>query len=555
MNRGLSFPSQAVLLVINPSGNRQRVNLSPVPFMMGRQADSHLVLRDNRASRQHAQIVQENGAFYIEDLQSRHGVLVNGDKVNQRRRLENGDQIEFGVQDSYKVIFTLEEGEIQKLLEQLGTTQRAGAPANLSKLRALVEVARTVQSALSTQSVLSAVVDAALTVTGSQRGYLLLDEGDGLQIRVARDQSGAPVPANEQRVPAKLIAKALEERRDLLTMNLDQQIRYEGHGDTSGLPLRSVVCVPLVKVRPGGSEETMVLSTRHDTLGVLYLESRLGATDLTLGDRELLQTLAIEASTILENARLLEQERLRQKMDEELKIAREIQQSLMPRKLPESGWFRAAAASLPSHQVGGDYCDVRQVSPGTWAFVVADVSGKGVSSALLASLLQGAFLAGGNAATRMDDLMEQVNAFLVERTEGEKYATLFCGVVDRSGRLRWSNAGHCPPLVMRRSGEVDQLAATSLPLGLLAEARFHVEETQLHPGDRIVVYTDGVSEAQDREGRFFDVKRLQLLLKANAGRSCQEMIAAVIVAIEAFTEDTPQGDDITAVVMEYAAGD
>jgi phosphoserine phosphatase RsbU/P len=170
---------------------------------------------------------------------------------------------------------------------------------------------------------------------------------------------------------------------------------------------------------------------------------------------------------------------------------------------------------------------------------------------LLASLLQGAFLAGGNAATRMDTLMSQVNHFLVERTEGEKYATLFCGVLSRDGRLRWSNAGHCPPLVLRRTGEILELKATSMPLGLLAEAEYLVEETQLTAGDKIVVYTDGVSEAQNAKGHFFEVRRIRDVLRETADSTCEQMIQALVQAVESFTEDTPQGDDITAVAMEY----
>lgn len=548
---------QATLLVINPSGNRTRLTVSPVPFNIGRQADNHFVLRDNRASRNHARIGADNGEYFVEDLKSRHGVLVNGSRINGRQKLVSGDRIEFGVSDSYKLIFTVEEAEIQRLMDQLSSpaTRPGGAPSNLSKLRALVEVARTVQSSLSTTTVLSAVVDAALTVTNAQRGFLILKKADGLEVAVARDQRGMNLPASELHIPMRIIEKALAQRRDLLSMNLDlrEQIRNDPDVTTSQLPVTSMVCVPLVQIRAGGnSEETLVMSAVQDTVGVLYLESQLGASDLSVGDRELLHTLATEASTILENARLLEQERLRQKLDEELKIAREIQQSLMPRKLPESGWFRAAAASIPSLQVGGDYCDVRLVGPDQWAFVVADVSGKGVSSALLASLLQGAFLAGGHVNMRMDDLMSQVNHFLVERTEGEKYATVFCGVVGKDGDLRWSNAGHCPPLVLRRSGEILKLDATSLPLGMLEEATFEVEHTQLEPGDKIIVYTDGVSEAQNRQGHFFETKRLELLLRASAGKSCDALIQSVINAVETFTEGEPQSDDITAVVMEYA---
>src|SRR5262249_8688519 len=148
--------------------------------------------------------------------------------------------------------------------------------------------------------VLSAVVDAALTVTGAQRGFLLLLNGTELEISVARDHRGMAVPPTELQVPTRLILSALSKRRDLLSMNFDPT-DLEGNPDvsTAQLSLRSVICVPLVHVRAGGgSEETMVMNARQDTLGVLYLESRLGSTDLTVGDRELLQTLAIEASTI-----------------------------------------------------------------------------------------------------------------------------------------------------------------------------------------------------------------------------------------------------------------
>jgi sigma-B regulation protein RsbU (phosphoserine phosphatase) len=545
---------QATLLVINPSGNRSRVSLSPLPFTIGRQAECHLVLRDNRASRNHAQIVEERGEFRIEDLNSRHGVVVNGLRVQGSQKLKSGDKIEFGVDESYKVIFTLEEEEIQRLMEQLTSpATRTGAPSNLGKLRALVEVARTVQSSLSTQTVLAAVVDAALTVTGAQRGFLLLLNGEQLETSVARDQRGANLDATDLQVPTRLILRALSQRRELLSMNFDLAHEAEGDPDlsTAALSMRSAVCVPLVHVRTGGSEETLVVNTKADTVGVIYLESRAGS-DLSAGDRELLQTLALEASTILENARLLEQERLRQKMDDELKIAREIQQSLMPRKLPQVGWFRAAASSIPSMQVGGDYCDVRRIAPDVWGIVVADVSGKGVSSALLASLLQGAFLAGGHAEMQIDDLMAHVNQFLLEQTEGEKYATVFCGLIRKGGHLKWSNAGHCPPLVLRKSGELVKLDATSMPLGMMEDAPFSVAELTLYPGDKIVAYTDGVSEAQNRKDQFFGTKRLELLMRAAAEESCEELIQVMMRAVESFTEGVPQGDDITAVVMEYA---
>ena len=176
---------------------------------------------------------------------------------------------------------------------------------------------------------------------------------------------------------------------------------------------------------PGSSQETCIITSRSDTIGVIYLDSRQTAVDLSSGNRELLQTLALEASTILENARLLEEERIKQRMEEELSIAREIQTSLLPRRLPSDGWFRVAGSSIPSHEVGGDCFDVRQISPNAWSLVVTDVSGKGVSSALLAALLQGSFLLASDSETDIEQMMSRINLFLNERTEGEKYATVF----------------------------------------------------------------------------------------------------------------------------------
>src|SRR5262249_13769216 len=150
---------------------------------------------------------------------------------------------------------------------------------------------------------------------------------------------------------------------------------------------------------------------------------------------ELLETLAIEASTILENARLLEEERAKIRLDDELRIAREIQRGLQPVSLPSTGWFRAAGSSRASTEVGGDYFDVHVISNDVWMAVLADVSGKGVSSALLASLLQGTFLMASGDPADIEPSMARLNEFLLERTKGEKYATVFFCILESSGRL------------------------------------------------------------------------------------------------------------------------
>jgi serine phosphatase RsbU (regulator of sigma subunit)/pSer/pThr/pTyr-binding forkhead associated (FHA) protein len=550
-------PRSAVLNVLNPSGNRTRVAVTSLPFLIGRSAENHLVLRDNRISRGHAQIVPEGDGYAVEDLKSRHGVYVNGDRV-ERRALHNGDHIEFGFPDSYKLTFHFEEDELGRILEQIQPPAETGvsSTSNLGKLRALVEVARALQSSLSTNDVLTAVVDAAMAVTATERGFLLLRRNGELAVAVARDRRGGPLATSDLKVPTTVINRALRQRRELLSMSFDPMEEQGLRPDTSvaGLELRSVVCVPLVHVRTGGVEETSMLSTANDTIGLLYMDSRLGHADLSHGNRELLQTLALEASTILENARLLEEERTKQRLEEELDIARQIQSGLLPSELPRTGWFRAAGSSTPSHQVGGDYFDVRQLSPTVWSTVVADVSGKGVSSALLASLLQGAFLLASETPEQIENTMLRVNRYLNERTKGEKYATVFYSTLNEAGRLHWANAGHCAPLLLRPDGRLRTLQTTGLPLGMLEIATYSVETVQLEPGDKVVIYSDGVTESEDLEGRFFGTDRLRKLLRENAPADCSELHDLIRAAIEDHSEGGLLSDDITLVILEYQPG-
>ncbi|HWY48803.1 MAG TPA: SpoIIE family protein phosphatase [Bryobacteraceae bacterium] len=539
------------LAVINPSGNRSRMPLDRLPFLIGRQGDNHLVLRDNRASRNHARIFSENAEYFIEDLNSRHGVHVNGERV-KRHRLVDSDRIDFGFQDSYRLIFNLEEDEIHRIMEQFSPQQGSGAN-NLAKLRSLVEVARALQSSLSTNDVLAAVVDAALSVTGAERGFLLLRKEEELEVSVARDQRGIPLASSDLSVPRSLIQRALSTRRELLSMTFDP-LGQEGvrpEMSVADLELRSVVCVPLVHVRTGtGSLQETIATSVNDTVGVLYMDSRGAAADLSSGNREILQTLALEASTILENARLLQEEREKQRLEEELNVARAIQQDLLPAGLPSEGWFRAAGSSVTSRQVGGDYFDVRHIDSDTFACAIADVSGKGVSAALLAALLQGAFLFASEGPTEIGDVMARMNRFLYERAKGEKYATLFYCTLARSGQLCWSNAGHPKPILVRGS-ELIHLESTGLPLGMLDVATYEMKQIHLLTGDKIVMYSDGLSEAENAEGEFFDRKGFAETLRANSSLGCGELQAKLVEAVQDFSEGTELSDDITTLVLEY----
>jgi serine phosphatase RsbU (regulator of sigma subunit)/pSer/pThr/pTyr-binding forkhead associated (FHA) protein len=555
-----SIAEPASLVVIDPNGHRTRVAIDPLPFRIGRQPDSNLIIRDSRVSRTHSRIVVENGEYAIEDCGSLHGTYVNGKRI-ARQPLRNSDQIEFGAQDSYQLVFALDGAELKRLIEQVGGTEKTGKTpglgGNLAKLRAVLDLARTVQSWFSVDDVLASVVDTALAITGAERGFLMLRASGGLETRIARHRRGLHLHESDLRVPREVIRRALEHRRELLFMNFDPA----GAGETrpqasvADLELRSAICVPLVRIRTGQGEATSVLSTDSETVGVLYMDSRLMTADMAGGNRELLQTLAIEASTVLENARLLEEERAKHQMEEELQLARTIQQSLLPGKLPSEGWLRASGSSVASHEVGGDYFDVTPVNEHCWCAVVADVSGKGVSSALLASLLQGALITASEHPDAMGHRMERLNRFLMDRTGGEKYATVFYCLLELDGRLSYVNAAHCPPMVVRAGGELSTLEATGTPVGLMETAEFAVAEERLAPGDKVVIYTDGVTEAQNSAGEFFGRRRLREIVTARAADPCQALHDAIQQAVTEFTEGAAQSDDITLVVLEFGGGE
>jgi len=529
------------------------VALAPLPFLIGRNADNHLVLRDNRVSRSHLQILAEDDHYVLEDLNSRHGTWVNGVRV-ARHLLRNSDRIDFGVQESYQLTFTVDPGEINRLMDRISTSLSGERANHLAKLRSLMEVARALQNSLSTQEVLTAVVDASLAVTACERGFLLLRNDTGLEVSVARDKDGRPLEADELRVPTSVINSALNSRRDLLSMSFDPAAAqsFKPSQSIAALELRSVVCLPLVRVRSGSNEETRMGTTADATVGMLYLDSRTEPADLSPGSRELLQTLAIEASTILENARLMDEQRVKQRLESELRVAREIQQGLLPVALPSEGWFRAAGSSLPAMHVGGDYFDVRQLGPSEWAAVVADVSGKGVSSALLASLLQGAFLMASAESSSIESMLQRLNLFLLDRTRGEKYATVFYCRLNSAGWLSYANAGHCPPYLLSSVGGIRKLDTQNFPVGMLEEAVFDKADVQLAPGDKLVLYSDGLTETENAQGEFFDTRRLQAFLLEHAALSAAELHSSLLASLDRFSEGGVVRDDVTLLVLEYA---
>ncbi|MCB1018305.1 MAG: SpoIIE family protein phosphatase, partial [Acidobacteria bacterium] len=519
-------PQSLPLTVIGPTGERRRVLVDRSPFRIGRLPDRELTLKDGRISRDHAQILLEDGQYFIEDVNSRHGVFVNGRKA-ARAPLRRRDRIDFGIEDSYCIYVgdapAFQTPLLQKVAALPGAPESAG---NLTRLSAVLDVARTLESSGNVDDVLAAAVDAALAITKAERGFLMLKNERGeLEIRVARDDQGQDLAEDDLQTPRGVISEALHQRSELFAMSFDPSMgRKVNPSETVvALQLRSVVCVPLLKIRLGESAETRVLSAKQDTIGVLYMDTRRAGANLIDGAKEVLQTLAIEISSVLENARLLDEERKKHQLEQELNIARDIQQALLPPQMPADGWLQAAGSSQACFQVGGDYFDVIEITPDRWGFVLADVSGKGVSAALLTSLLQGAFFSAAAGSQSLSESVARINAYVSARSRHARFATAFCATLRQDGAMRWVNAGHCAGLLARAGGAIEWLEPTACPIGLFADAEFASKDLKIEHGDRLVLYSDGVSEAASFSNERYGEKRLGDFVQANRGLTPQEL--------------------------------
>jgi serine phosphatase RsbU (regulator of sigma subunit) len=250
----------------------------------------------------------------------------------------------------------------------------------------------------------------------------------------------------------------------------------------------------------------------------------------------------------------------REKLEKELETARQIQERLLPHQMPKLPGFEVSGTSLPSHEVGGDYFDFLELDTGRLGVAIADVAGKGIPAALLMANLQASLRAQDLRPESVSAIASRLNGILVKNTDERMFVTLFCGVLDRmSATFTYTNAGHNPPILLRADGRLERLEQGGLLLGFLSGQSYVQAEAALEPGDLLVLFTDGITEAVDpqaegSESRYFGEEKLIQVLRANASGSVAEIQAAVLSAVATHTRQSPQGDDITLVVIKRTGG-
>ncbi len=548
-----TMPRAPRLVVIEPNGVRREVPINNTPYRIGRQAGNELTLRDSRISRQQAQILSVNGTMVLEDMGSRHGTYVNGQKT-LRHELQPKDQVDFGMADSYKLLFLGEGATIEELVERV----EAPAPASsgsreLYHLGVLLEVARTLGTGLSLEDVLTAVVDAAIQVTRTERGVLLLaNEGQaGLQMIVARDAQRGTLRPDQLQVSQSVVKRVAQTRRELIVSDTGEDGGMSQQESVARLELHTIIAIPVDKLPVIENVDATISTRQGELLGVLYLDSHVPSSAFSDLDREVLRTLAREAATVVENARLFASSRAKQRLDHEIEIASQIQKNLLPKALPNLPDVSVAGSTLSCHSVGGDCFDVIELGGGRHGFFVGDVSGKGISAALLATLLQGVFFTTAAMDISLPGVFSRVNQYLCERSGEDRYATVFYGILDKLGRFEYVNAGHVPPLLKKKAGGLEGLGSANFPVGMFAEAEYQSARVQLDPGDFLVIYTDGVSEASNMMNELFEEARLRTIIENFSGETVHQLGDAIREGMRVFTEGAAQSDDITILVIEY----
>ena len=535
----------------NASGNERDVQISGPVFTLGRQGDNDLVLLDNRISRRHAQILQTPEGFQIEDCGSRHGTFVNGERVDDTRLLKGRDQISLGVSDAYKLTFVTEEAVLPSLLQQIGKATESPAP-QLHHLSLLLQMAQMLHRAPALEEVLTTLVDSAVQLASAERGLLFLTDEEGkLRLRLARGRGGTYLAVDAVDYSHSVVERVSRFRHEEVTLEDESTGRPAQETGVISALARGVVALPLQKVQMMEMSGETLHQAVPELLGVLYLESRTHATSVTGLDRQVLQTLAVESATVIENARLFRAAREHERNLHQLAVARTIQQGLLPRQLPKTDYFELKAVTMPCLTVGGDYYDVIPLPGGRYGITVADVSGKGLPAAMMAVTLQGVFSGFASVDPGLEDLFSKVNGFLCERTPMDMYATVFYGVLDRSGLLNFVNAGHVPPLIIRATGQVEPLDFANFPLGMFPGIEFEVRSAQLEPGDQVFIFSDGVTEAQNAAHDFFGDERLTALLEKCGAQPGYSLCSTVVGAVRQFVGEAPPADDLTVTALRF----
>lgn len=546
------------LILKNSDRTTDTFPLSRLRTTIGRSARSDICIPDAFASRLHAEVRQEGDSYWLQDLGSANGTRYNGSLVSMPIPLMNGGEIQIGetviVFEDERLLRSKNSTLITDTTQTLdpamtiALTQRKNPTSEIlesqfssrTELLGLIsKVGVALLSSSGLDETLNQVASLVFEAVPAERAVIMLKDETaegGMKILVAR-QRGKEERIEEVRISSTVMEEVMKNGKSVLTADAQHDPRYASQ-TMALLGIRSVLAVPL------SVSETEVF-------GIIYADSPTSEATFSEEHLNILTTLASVASIRVENARLLEERFERERMERELELATEIQQTFQPSAPPVMDDYEFQGISFSCYEIGGDYYDFISLHDKKMMIALGDVSGKGTAAALLMSSLHAAIHGQVAAKTSLHQTVTSVNQYLADNTPTNRFVTLFIAELDpQQGILRYINAGHNPPIVGRSDGRVEQLESGGFPLGILPSADYEVGQIHLNSGDSLVIYSDGVSEANNLAGDEFGMDRLEQVISKNIHASAAGMRDKVESALSAFTQTAPANDDITLVIVK-----
>lgn len=564
----------AELIVKYPDRAAEHFQISRLRVTIGRSARNDLCIPDPFASRVHAEVRNEGDEYFLQDLGSANGTLYNGSIVETPITLTRGGRIQIGETEivfndsafplsSGATMITDNSSSIPEATIALSSADRTTsglfeaiegaraksedssaehrAVAKQSDLLALIsKVGVALLASVTLNETLEQIVALVFEAVPADRCMIMMRDEKNPELKVAvarlRDRVGE---VGEIRISRSVIDEVVANGKSVLTSDAQADPRFAG-GTVMLQGVRSVLAVPL--------------GVGSNVFGIIYADSPLAEGRFTEDHLKVLTTLASVAAIRVENARLTEEQMERERLEREQQVASEIQQRFLPATAPVVAGYELQGISFPCYEIGGDYYDFIQREDGRLVVALGDVSGKGTAAALLMSSLHAAVHAQADIHNSLVKTISAVNRYLVDSIPANRFVTLFYAELDpQNGSLSFLNAGHNPPLIVHTGGTMEQLASGGLPLGIMTNADFREGRTKLYPGDVLVIYSDGVSEATNPNGEEFGPTRLYEVVARNLDASAGGIRDRIESALTKFCQGTPAADDITLVIVKRNA--
>lgn len=496
---------------------------------IGAHAENDVVIEgDPGVSRWHCTISRKDGRYLVQDRGSRTGTLVNGSRAEAAAELAYGDRIQLG----QTVVLFVSSGRRQK--DEV-TARR------LSNALILQEVNKELNTETDLNSLLELIMDIGIHLMQAERGFLILVKDDQLEFRVARNIDSSVVKSPEFKISNSVIRRVVKTGEPILTSNAQHDLR--DLKSIAALELRSLLCVPL--------------RVKSKILGTLYLDSQARDSQFDEEGRDLLMAFSDQAAIAIENARLLREAKEKEAILSELRVASRIQLALLPRDDPEVPGFEISGRMRTAQEVGGDYFDYiwGPTLRGARNLYVAigDVSGKGVPAGLVMVMARSILRSLVARGARPSDVLRETNRLLKQDLKPGMFMSMLLMTIDvASGRLYLAGCGHERPLLYRAAEQrVERIELGGLVLGVVPDLGPYIEEQQLElaPGDAILFYTDGVTEATDPQRQPFGIERTEDVLLRHGGDPPGQLVGRFLEALEYHAGDSTQHDDITLIAV------